>query len=222
MIAIIAALPREVATLVKGVAPEPQGKALGVFVWRMPRTVVVAAGMGSSRAALAVQAALAMGDVSELWSVGLAGASDPGVRAGSVVEAAVVIDTRTGERFATSAPAGVVLATGSEIASVREKARLHASYGASVVDMEAATVARLAMASGLKFRAIKAVSDDASFELEGLGKFETVSGHFNTVGFALHTAVRPWMWGPAMTLGKHSTAALNALTAELNNRLKTQ
>lgn len=219
MIGIIAALPREVAGLVKGFAPQMEGRARGIFVWRSQRVVVVAAGMGAARAALAVEAA---GDVSELWSVGLVGACDPKVRAGSVVEAASVVDVRTGERFATEAsgePGAVVLATGAEIASVCEKTRLFAAYGAAVVDMEAATVARLALAHGTAFRAVKGVSDDADYELEGMGRFETKLGHFNTAGFALHTALRPWTWGRAITLGKHSGAALKALTAELQRRL---
>ncbi len=98
---------------------------------------------------------------------------------------------------------------------MQEKARLFEAYGAAAVDMEAATVARLALAHGIPFRAIKAISDDHAFELESLGKFETNHGHFNTLAFALHTAVHPHTWGKTMQLGQNSSRALAALTKVL-------
>jgi adenosylhomocysteine nucleosidase len=176
--------------------------------------------MGEARATLGVQAALAMGPVAALISVGLAGACDPAVAVGSVVEAGTVIDVRTGERFATTAIGGATLVTGPSLASVREKARLFAAYGAAAVDMEAATVARLALAHGIPFRAIKAISDDHAFELGALGKFETKHGHFHTRAFALHTAVRPHTWAKTIRLGKHSQQALAALTAVLKEEIR--
>jgi adenosylhomocysteine nucleosidase len=81
--------------------------------------------------------------------------------------------------------------------------------------MEAATVARLARAHRLRFRVIKAVSDDYDFELASLAKFEGKQGSFRTGAFALHTALRPATWSAAMTLGRNSAAALRALNAEL-------
>lgn len=222
MIGIVAALPREVAALVVGFTAHNEQKQAGIQVWRSQKAVVVAAGMGAERAMLAVQTALATGSVTELYSVGLVGACDPAVHAGSVVEAGTIVDTQTGERYATAAagsPNAVTLATAPEIASVREKSRLYSAYGASAVDMEAATVARLAMNAHLPFRAIKAVSDDAAFELEGMGKFATKHRHFDTAAFGLHTALRPHTWGKAMQLGRHSGAALKALTAELKKRI---
>ena len=72
-----------------------------------------------------------------------------------------------------------------------EKARLARSFGASMVDMEAATVARLAQAKGLGFRAIKGVSDGYEFELSALAEFEGERGSFRTGAFAAYTAVRP-------------------------------
>jgi adenosylhomocysteine nucleosidase len=216
-VAIIAALPREVAGLVRGWDAQGEQHERGVFAWTSAEAVVVAAGMGERRAALAVEAALAAGCIEQLVSVGLAGGCDPGLLVGSVMEAAEVIDVRSGERFATSAAAGVTLATGNAIATVREKARLFAVYGAAAVDMEAATVARLAQENGLAFRAIKGVSDDYSFELGSLGRFTTKHGHFHTRAFALHTAVRPHTWRQTIRLGRHSKQALKALHAVLRS-----
>jgi adenosylhomocysteine nucleosidase len=215
-IAIIAALPREIAGLVRGVKPKEALVRQGIYLYRLPGAIVVAGGMGAARVALAVNAALAVTDVSMLISTGLAGACSASVNAGSVLEANVVVETRTGERFDTmAAGSGMVLATTEAIASVREKARLHATYGAQLVDMEAATVARLARARGLSFRAIKGVSDAHDFELDALGKFGGRHGGFRTGAFALHTALRPGRWGKAMELGRGSSAALAVLEQAL-------
>ena len=213
-VALIAALPREVAALVRGWTAQKEHHHRGIYTWTSGQATVVAAGMGETRAMLSVEAAMAAGDVSLLVSIGLAGGCGPEVAVGSVVEAGTVIDSRTGETYPT-AQAGSVLVSAPSIASVREKARLHQAYGAAAVDMEAATVARLARAHGIAFRAIKAISDDYSFELGSLGNFKTRHGHFHTRAFALHTAVRPHTWRKTMRLGKHSNVALAAMTARL-------
>lgn len=215
MIGILAALPREVAGLVRGRKPEAGPLTGGVSVYRLPTSVVVCAGMGAERAALAVRTALDCGAEGELVSAGLAGACDSATEAGSVVEASTVIDVRSGERFETGQGHGAVLVTSPSIANVREKLRLHETYGAALVDMEAATVARLAQANGLWFRAIKAVSDANDFELESLNRFATRRGQFRTGSFALYTALHPQDWGSAIRLGRGSARALAALTEVL-------
>jgi adenosylhomocysteine nucleosidase len=211
-IGIVAALPREISALVKGVRPDPELRTRGVHLYRLPGVVVVAAGMGSERAAHAVGAALASGEVSLLISTGLAGSCSSEVKPGEVVEAATIVDANTGERFSAEASAeGRVLVTAEAIASVREKARLHAAYGAAMVDMEAATVARLARGHGIAFRALKGISDAHDFELESLARFAGRHGSFRTGAFALHTALRPHTWRKAMELGSGSQQALAAL-----------
>jgi adenosylhomocysteine nucleosidase len=230
-IAVIAALPREVLTLVRGTKLDARLRPRGISRFTMPGAVVVAAGMGPERVAFAVEAALEETEVNLLVSAGLAGSCNPALPAGLVAEATQVVDVRTGERYSTEAregvvvdprsgsrreiPEGLVLATGAQIASVREKTRLREAYGASMVDMEAATVARLARAYGLRFRAIKGISDAAEFELEGLSQFTGKHGEFLTASFALHTALRPSMWKRAMELGQGSNVALGGLTEKL-------
>jgi adenosylhomocysteine nucleosidase len=214
--AIIAALPREVAALVRGVAAEPSLKHKGIHVYRLPDAVVVCAGMGAVRAAIAVESAFQLGEVSMLVSAGLAGACDPLLTVGQVLEVDKVIDAGSGERFEPSyGGKGATLVTCSSIAGVKEKERLFASYGAGLVDMEAATVARMAMMRGVPFRAIKAVSDAHDFELSSLSRFASPHGHFRTGAFALHTAIRPQSWRHAMKLGSGSQRALRGLTEAL-------
>ncbi len=120
-----------------------------------------------------------------------------------MIEATTVVDAKTGERFpcVASDPERVLVTTGM-IAGVREKARLHQSYNAALVDMEAATVARLAFARGLRFRAIKGISDAHDFEMESMSRFADVRGRFRTGAFALHTALRPQSWTSAIRLGR--------------------
>jgi adenosylhomocysteine nucleosidase len=214
--AFIAALPREVRGLVKGWTR--RSIAGGVVVYTNSDAVVACAGMGASRAALAVHAAIDTMPVTDLLSVGLAGACDPKMRVGEIVRAGVVVDARTGERFDNSQFRQVLVSTDA-IASVREKARLHASYYADAVDMEAAAVARLARANGLGFHAIKAISDDAEFELEELGRFADEEGYFREGAFALHVVLRPKLWGKAIALGRNSSRAVNALTEALRGEL---
>lgn len=214
-LAIIAALPREITALVRGTSPDRALLRDGVHLYRLKSAVVVAAGMGAVRATVAVQAAMANAPIHTLVSIGLAGACSPELAAGEVTEASVVIDARTGERFSVGTSKTCVLVTTDSIASVHEKARLAASYGASLVDMEAATVARLALAKELKFRAIKAVSDAHDFELASLSRFAGKNGSFRTGAFALHTALRPHHWSKAASLGRNSNRALAALHERL-------
>jgi adenosylhomocysteine nucleosidase len=214
-LAIIAALPREIALLVRGTKPDAALLRSGIYLYRLPEATVVAAGMGGARAAFAVQAALAGGPVRTLISTGLAGSCTPSLRAGDVAEPATVIDVKTGERYFAGALQGTVLVTTDAVAGIDEKHRLAAAYAADLVDMEAATVARLALAHGLRFRAIKAVSDGHDFELAVLSRFTGRRGSFRTGAFALHTALRPHTWLGAVRLGRNSGRALAALTARL-------
>ena len=214
-IAIVAALPREVRGLVGRVRSDAALASRGISLYRMNGAVVAAAGMGPSRVSLAVEAALSGGGVMEILSVGLAGACGPAITPGSVVEAGLVVDVRTGERFAAATGDGPVLVSAEAIASVGEKARLHLAYGAGLVDMEAATVARLARAHGLRFRAIKGVSDAHDFELASLARFSGKQGQFRTAAFAVHTALRPTQWKVAAALGANSKRALASLTLAL-------
>lgn len=214
--AIIAALPREVKQLVHG---WQEHKLPGKIVaYTNDFSVVVCAGMGPARAALAVQAALSLRPVTALVSVGLAGACDPSLRVGDVVRAGVVVDACTGERFRDERFSQTLVST-SAIASVAEKRRLYASYKASAVDMEAATVARLAQAHNLSFRAIKAISDEASFEMQELARFATRDGQFREAAFAAYSAVRPRLWPKVLALAGNSKLAVQSLTSELESQL---
>jgi adenosylhomocysteine nucleosidase len=85
--------------------------------------------------------------------------------------------------------------------------------------MEAATVARIAQAHGLKFHAIKVISDDASFELQELARFATEDGQFREAAFAAHATLRPQLWTKLFQLAGNSKRALQSLTTEIESQL---
>lgn len=214
--AIIAALPREVKALVRGWKEHRlPGK---ILAYTNDFAVVTCAGMGPARATLALQAALSLKPVTAVISAGLAGACDPALRVGDIVRAGVVIDAQTGERF-TNPLFDQTLITTSVIAGSNEKQRLYASYKASAVDMEAATVARLAQARNLPFRAIKSISDEAAFEMQELAQFATSDGQFREAAFAAHAALRPNLWPKLFALAGNSKRAVQSLTRELESQL---
>ncbi len=214
--AIIAALPREVRHLVRGWQQHHlPGK---IVAYTNDLAVVACAGMGPARATLAVQAAMSFKPVTTLFSVGLAGACDPTLKVGDIVRAGTVVDTRSGERF-SDPKFKDVLVSSTSIASVKEKLRLYTSYGAHAVDMEAATVARIAQAHGISFHAIKVISDDATFELQELARFATEDGQFREAAFGVHAALRPQLWSKLFHLASNSNRAVQSLTAELESQL---
>jgi adenosylhomocysteine nucleosidase len=214
-IAIVAALPRELSALVQGWRAEELPENL--FVYSNGSSVAACAGMGAECVARAVRAVLPMGPA-ELVSVGLAGACDTRLRAGDVVRAGVVIDEKTGERFVNLKYDQNLVST-DEIVNVEKKMIMRIVFDAAAVDMEAATVARMAKAKRLRFRAIKAISDEADFEMGELGKFVTEDGQFREKRFALYAALRPAKWGKVIALGRNSSKALAALTEVLRSEL---
>ena len=213
---IIAALPRELAPLVTGWKCEKLPGNRTVYL--RENIVVACAGMGPQQVGLAVSAARALLPVTELISVGLAGACDPALRVGELVRPGVVVDRNTGERFLDERYDSVLVSTNA-ILSIAEKQRLRLAYDAAAVDMEAATVARLARAHGLGFHAIKVISDAADFEMGGLSGFATEDGQFRERAFAMHAAVRPWMWRRLMSLAKNSGRAVKVLSEALRAEL---
>ncbi len=217
-IAIIAALPREIASLVRG-WQEESDPAKKIFVYTNDSAVVVCAGMGAARAEIAVQAALARGSISYLFSVGWAGALKSEFSAGSIHHPAYVMDAATNQKFTTVAGTGT-LVTVAKVANAQEKRALAAEFDAEYVDMEAATVARLAAENKIPFAVVKTISDeceDAPQEI--LQAFTTDDGWIREKAFALHVALRPWMWLATMRMARTASASARNLCQELHRIL---
>jgi adenosylhomocysteine nucleosidase len=222
---LVAALAREIHPLVRGWKRESH--ASGVTVYSTEDAIAAFAGMGAARAELATSAALGLGPVRRIISVGFAGGLHAAMTGGFTRQIGEVIDAATGEVFKTErfggpkpiADESVVLVTVSSVASPADKRRLRNQFSADLVDMEAATVARIAAAHGLPFSAIKAVSDEHDFDLPGMENFATAEGQFRELAFALHVAFRPALWRPALRMAQTSSTAAKNLCAELASLL---
>ena len=224
---IIAALPREIASLVarRGWRADEKLLARKIHLFEHEDAIVACAGMGAHRASLAVEAALSLSPASELISVGWAGSCTDWYHVGDVIRANIVVDAKTGERYFTeekgqSKRGQETVVTVASPASAKEKLRLGLSYAAAAVDMEAAAVARIARARELPFYAIKAISDDADFELPNMQRFTTPDGQFREAAFGLHVALRPALWKLVLTLAKSSKLAAQHLCAEIEAHIQ--
>jgi adenosylhomocysteine nucleosidase len=215
----LAALKREVVPLINKLPKVATPQREGVHLWADEKVVIGFAGMGAARASMVFEAAIALGPVSSITSVGWAGACVTGIEAGRVLRPSTIIDARTGERFAAECGDGSVVVTLDKFASNAEKQRLHSTYNASCVDMEAATLARLSAAHRIPFFTIKSISDALEFELPGIEMFHTASGQFREAAFGIHVALRPWLWRSVMTMAKNSKLAVQNHCAEIERDL---
>lgn len=212
-IAIIASMFREVHPLVRGMKPMKYLPDRRVQIYQNDTTVVVYAGMGRERAAVACRAALATGDISALLSVGWAGALNATSGAGQVVQPSVVIDGLSGKRYETSGP-DRTLVTVQVVADVEEKRRLGEVYKGDYVDMEASAVAEAAQQAGLPFYCFKAISDAHDARLPDMNRFNR-HGHFSTWRFLAYMAVRPGLWQALADVSRASLDSRDILCKRL-------
>jgi adenosylhomocysteine nucleosidase len=96
-----------------------------------------------------------------------------------------------------------------------EKRRLASAYRASLVDMEAVAVARLAAMRGIPFYCIKGVSDGAEEKLPDLNGFLGPDGRFKTAQFVLYALMRPWYWPALVRMGENSRKASQNIAKSL-------
>jgi adenosylhomocysteine nucleosidase len=218
-IVIIAAMPGELKPLVHRWAALETKE--GVDGWQHPNGPIMAfaGGVGANAATRAFARARQVCDPVQVLSVGWIGALREELVAGSVVRASLVRDLNTGETFAAQGNGGLLL-TSSRIATREEKHRLAGTYDGSVaVDMEAATVARLALAHDLGFRAIKAVSDVLDEDLPDMNPFVMADGTFATARFVAHVATKPRYWEALGRFGKQAKLAAVNLCAAIADEI---
>lgn len=222
-IGIIAAMPGELKPLVRGWEKLPVARGSGILMWRRERgrdeVVAVCGGMGAAAARRAFAAAEFAGTLDRVVSVGWAGGliEDEGVRP----EMTEIIDAQTGERFAAAGGgAGLRLVTTVRVADAAEKRRLRESYGAVAVDMEAATVARLAQMRGIPMACFKVISDGAEAKLPDINPFIDVAGKLRMGSFLSYVAVRPQYWAAMVEMGRRSSRASRVLAGVVEEYLE--
>lgn len=160
----------------------------------------VANGPGFRCAQRAVEVAGLKGSYSAVFSTGFCGGLDPALRVGDVIEATKVLDVASGDSYQCDRGSNGVVASMDRIAgTAREKADLHASTGAAVVEMEAAVVARFARTQGAAFYCVRAISDaaDHTFEIE-MNQFRDAEGRFAKGRIVLEALKRPFTRIPGL------------------------
>jgi adenosylhomocysteine nucleosidase len=229
-VAIIAALDRELRPLVRNWrAVQSQHEDHWFTFFESSYAVAVCAGIGPECGRRAAEAVIARYSPELIVSAGLAGALSADLRVGETVFPAIVIDARDSSRHETAIKdtkiaatplAKTILVSYPEIADFEQKQKLGKAYGAHAVDMEAASVAVSAEARRIPFIAIKSISDDLTLDLPAMTPF-IQNGQFQTTRFALHAAVRPWLWLKVIRLAQNSRIASENLCAWLRESALT-
>jgi adenosylhomocysteine nucleosidase len=216
-VAIVAALEREVRPLIrKWRASEGrhEARSFRFFENDQDDVVLVCGGMGAEAARRAAEAVIAIYAPKMIYSAGFAGALNSSLKAGEVVEPRRVVNASDGSSVSLAAGDGVLVSFAS-VASPAQKAKLRDAFAAQAVDMEAAAVARAAEARGVEFAAVKAISDDSTFNFPSLERFADSDGQFLEARFMLFAAIRPWLWPQVARLASNSRRASRALCDRL-------
>jgi adenosylhomocysteine nucleosidase len=210
-IAIVAALEREVRPLIQGwraVQSERDGRRITFF--ENGDVVIVCGGIGVEAARRAAEAVIAQYAPAAIYSAGFAGALAPEMKVGDLLRPARVINAGDGSSVTLDGGDGVLVTFGA-IAGPEEKKNLREAYAAQAVDMEAAAVARAAQARGVRFAAVKVISDEVGFVFPSMERFVSARGEFSEWRFAVYAAVRPWLWPRVGQLMRNSAMASRVL-----------
>lgn len=212
-VAIIAAMPAELKPLVRGWQHERRN---GVDLWRRRfdegEWVAACAGAGQKAATRAFAEVEKDGPISCVISIGWVGALIEEAKPGKAYKVSGVIDSSTGERFhVTQCSSECLVVTSPKVADAAEKKRLASTYGAALVDMEAAAVARLAGMRGIPFSCYKGVSDGFSEDLLDFNRFISPDGQFQMGRLLLYVLPRPWHWPALIRMGENSRKASQSI-----------
>lgn len=219
-IAIIAAMEREVRPLIRGWKVrviEHGGRRYRLF--EDGEAALICGGIGAEAARRATEAIIQEVHPVLVVSAGFAGALDDSLRVGDVLQPRTVINAADGAQTDVGSGEGILVSSAS-VAGREQKSRLAKAYGASVVDMEAASVAQGAQAREVDFGALKAVSDVLDFNMPEIDGFVADDGGFRSVKFACHVALRPWLWRTTIALALHSSKASRGLCRAIADYLE--
>jgi adenosylhomocysteine nucleosidase len=217
-IAIVVAMRVELAPLLAKMKMRSQ-HVDGVELFELPEAMVAVGGIGEKRARHAAGVVIEHAQPKLLVSAGMAGAISPQLKAGDVGRIRELVDVGTGDRYPTRGGEWV-LASSPDVSDVAEKRALLTKYGADVVDMEGAAVARVAKERGLEFAAVKAISDDAAFPMPPLTRFIDGNGRFETRQFLVYVALHPKWWATLGKMRKNSKIASANLCRALQHLIE--
>ncbi len=145
--------------------------------------------------------------------LGLAGALDPRIEAGSDQACAEVLDAAPGDAALRSSlvrdASARVVQSDSVAATVEEKARLFAMVQAQLVDLESRAFAECAEAAGLRWGIVRGVSDGAHDALPvELASFVDQAGETRIARVFAAIARRPALLPELMAIGRASRLAM--------------
>jgi adenosylhomocysteine nucleosidase len=215
-IAVVAAMARELAPLLRGVRSQ---RADGIEFFEFDDAVIAVSGIGRKAAGHAAEALILRYSPGVLISAGLVGALTPKLKVGDVVEVKEVVDVDSGAKFETGC-GDAVLVTGSAVAGPADKPIEAQHWNADIVDMEASAEAEVAKRHGIEFMAIKAISDEVNFPMPPLGKFVNENGKFETLQFLAWVAIRPKWWSAVRHLNTNSNLAAAKLSQALSHLIQ--
>jgi adenosylhomocysteine nucleosidase len=214
-IAIVAALEREVRPLIRRMPVREMEHAGRKFrFFENVNLVIVCGGIGAESARRAAEAVITQYAPQMIYSAGFAGALDPAIKNGNVLVPRRVINASDGSSIDTGQGEGVLVSFPS-VASPEHKAKLANSYHAQAVDMEAAAVAQAAQARGVRFAAVKVISDGSNFALPPMERFIGPAGQFRTWPFVAFVLFQPRWWRATLRLARNSARASDALCKRL-------
>lgn len=132
----------------------------------LPHVSIHVSGVGRELAGAAAERATADSLPELLIAAGFCGALWPATRVGAVLSPAEVVD-ESGKRWVCDhrSGGGRLLTSGTLVGDPADKRSLRTLYTADAVDMESAAVAEVCAARGVRFLAVRAVSDAADTAL---------------------------------------------------------
>ncbi len=206
-VVIVAAMEREIAPLIRGweIILGPRYR-----FFERGNVIAFAGGIGPKAACAATDAVLTFRQPALIISAGFAGALRESLSVGKLIVPTKVLGLPEERTFSIEGGEGTLVSV-DKIVNPRVKLELKNKYAADAVDMEAASVAAVAQARGVRFLAVKAISDEASLELPPMGRFIDSRGEFRTFRFAMHAAVHPALWPALGRLKRNADQAANAL-----------
>lgn len=178
----------------------------------------VAIGGGSAEGATRAAIRLVDAGAGALISFGLAGGLDPALRPGALVVPRQVwierrmVDTDPALSDWLGGAEGSVMACERVAATVRDKAALWRETGAAAIDLETASVIRVAQARGLRFAALRAICDPAERALPRAALIALArDGSINVLRVLTSLGRHPSQLGGLLALAFNAAAARRAL-----------
>jgi adenosylhomocysteine nucleosidase len=214
-------MPRELRPLVRALGLR-RTELAGRPAWSGPTVVAVTIGVGPQVARRSAARLLEACEPAGVLVIGVAGACDPRLRVGDVVNPARVVDAADGaayepDTFLLSPPSPASSATGTTaragILVTVERFGATPPPGADAVDMETAAVAAECVARGVPWDVRRAVSDTPGGVPEAAGTLLRADGRADIGAVVRLLARHPAEAITLAKLGRDTGRAISAVTA---------